>query len=78
MAVDRAAGQDDGDGDGSPGGTFGSGFVGIVDASALASAALIEEAVASGGDSTLWTDGEDEACDRENRIDCDVPEGNEP
>lgn len=47
------------DGDGGADG-FGSGFTGLVDTNALASEALIEEPVASGGDSSLWTDGEDD------------------
>lgn len=48
----------DSDSDGDNGG-FGSGFVGLVDTNALVSEPLIEEPVASGGDSSLWTDGED-------------------
>jgi hypothetical protein len=61
-ASSAAAAQDDGDGDGSsgPGGGFGPGFIGIIDTGQIASETLIEEPVASGGDSTLWTDGEDE------------------
>ncbi len=48
------------DGEGGANGGFGAGFIGLVDTSGLASDALIEEPVASGGDSTLWTDGEDD------------------
>ena len=54
-----AEGEETGEGDSGPGG-FGSGFVGLIDTQALAGEALIEEPVASGGDSTLWTDCEDE------------------
>ena len=60
-----AAANDDGDGDGSPGGSFGSGFTGIVNTGQIASEALIEEPVASGGDSTLWTNGEEEEDEEE-------------
>jgi hypothetical protein len=60
-ATSAAAAQDDGDGDGGSGESgFGAGFIGIVDTGQIASEALIEEPVASGGDSTLWTDGDDE------------------
>ncbi len=48
------------DGEGGANGGFGAGFVGLIDTGALGSDALIEEPVASGGDSTLWTDGEDD------------------
>lgn len=50
----------DADSDSEDNGGFGSGFTGLVDTNALASEALIEEPVASGGDSSLWTDGEDD------------------
>lgn len=79
-----AAAQDDGDGDGGPGGTFGSGFVGIIDTGQIGNEALIEEPVASGGESTLWTDGEgedeDEDEDENAAQDDQVPveQGNEP
>jgi hypothetical protein len=56
----QSAAEDDGDGDGGPGSGFGSGFVGIIDTGQVSNGELIDEAVASGGDSTLWTDGEDE------------------
>ncbi|HEX8400100.1 MAG TPA: DVUA0089 family protein, partial [Allosphingosinicella sp.] len=72
-AASAAASQDDGDGDGGPGGSFGSGFIGIVDAGQLANESLIEDPVASGGDSTLWTDGEDDDDDA-----CDTPGGTRP
>ncbi|HEX8442322.1 MAG TPA: hypothetical protein VF631_01610 [Allosphingosinicella sp.] len=63
-ATSAAAAQDDGDGDGGPGSGFGAGFIGIVDTGQIANESLIEDPVASGGDSTLWTDGEDDdACD---------------
>ncbi len=62
-AVQEAeSGGEDADSDGDNGG-FGSGFVGLVDTNALVSEALIEEPVASGGDSSLWTDGEDQDSD---------------
>jgi hypothetical protein len=76
-AADAAiAGQDDGDGDGGPGSGFGAGFIGIIDTGQLASESLIEDPVASGGDSTLWTDGEDD--DDEEDVSTPVVEGNEP
>jgi hypothetical protein len=58
-AANAAGSQDDGDGDGGPGSGFGAGFVGLVNTGQIASEALIEEPIASGGDSTLWTDGEE-------------------
>ncbi len=65
-ATSAAAAQDDGDGDGSSGESgFGSGFTGIINTGQIASEALIEEPVASGGDSTLWTDGEDDEDEEE-------------
>lgn len=48
-----------GDGDDGPGG-FGAGFVGLVNTSSLSADALIEEPVASGGDSTMWTEDDEE------------------
>jgi hypothetical protein len=63
--VSAAASQDDGDGDGGTGSGFGAGFIGIVDTGQIASESLIEDPVASGGDSTLWTDGEDDDDDEE-------------
>ena len=48
--------EDSGDSDN---GGFGSGFGGLVDTSSFVTEPLIEEPVASGGDSSLWTDGED-------------------
>jgi hypothetical protein len=53
-------GESASDGDGGPGGGFGAGFVGLVDTSALGSDPLIEEPVASGGDSSLWADDGDD------------------
>ncbi len=56
-----------GEGDsGSSGGSFGSGFVGLVDTSNFAAEPLIDEPAASGGDSALWVEGQmedpDEKC----------------
>jgi hypothetical protein len=52
--------QADADSGSEDNGGFGSGFTGLVNTNALVSEALIEEPVASGGDSSLWTDGEDD------------------
>ena len=57
--AEAAADQADSDSDNDNGG-FGSGFVGLVNTNALSAEPLIDEAVASGGDSTLWTDGDDD------------------
>ena len=54
----ESSGGGDGDGDGGPGG-FGAGFVGLINTGSLSTDPLIEEPVASGGDSSLWT-GDDE------------------
>ena len=54
----EAAADESGDG-GGPGG-FGAGFTGLIDTSSFSTEALIEEPVASGSDSTLWTDGDDD------------------
>ena len=65
-----ATGEDETDG-GSDNGGFGSGFGGLVDTSAFAAEPLIEEPVASGGDSSLWLDGEeeeDEKCAPEDKL----------
>jgi hypothetical protein len=63
---DSVAGDSEGDGDGGPGG-FGAGFVGLINTSSLSAEALIEEPVASGGDSTMWTeDDEDDEDEDEN------------
>ena len=64
------------DDSGGPGG-FGSGFVGLVDTSSFTSEALIEEPVASGSDSSLWTDGPEDQCD-ETRETCAPTDGVTP
>ena len=60
-AVERAA---SGETEAEDEGGFGATFSEFLDTRTVAREALIEDAVASGGDSTLWTDGEedDERC----------------
>jgi hypothetical protein len=61
--VEQAAAAEEGplgDDGGTDSDGFGSAFTGLVNTGAISSEVLIEEPVASGGDSTMWTDGEDD------------------
>jgi hypothetical protein len=61
----ESSGTGEDEGQNGPSG-FGSSFRGLINTSSFAAEALIEEPVASGGDSSQWTDGEegkdDEQC----------------
>ncbi len=61
--LSSSATMDDGDGDGGPGSAFGAGFINLIDTTPVSNEALIEDAVASGGDSTQWIDGDGDATD---------------
>ncbi len=69
-AVDEAAAAaEESESESDDNGSFGSGFAGLVDTNTLVTEPLIEEPVASGGDSSLWTNGEadgEENCPADN------------